>query len=250
MIPVALVYIGFLVAFLGFISLLKPLKFLRIRSRAQGAVVLVAGVLTVAVGMMLPSAKTRIAEPLTKLDDFVPVYQFSEFHSTRVAASRDRAYRAIKDITAGEILLFRTLTWLRRFGRPGPENILNAPERLPILDVATRTGFLLLAENPGDEIVVGTLVIAPRGWRAQHRPTPEDLKRLQEPGFALAAMNFRVEDSGPDACRVTTETRVYATDAGSRRAFARYWRIIYPGSALIRRMWLRGIRKRAEGAMP
>jgi len=45
---------------------------------------------------------------------------------------------------------------------------------------------------------------------------------------------------------LTTETRIYATDASSRRAFARYWRVIYPGSSLIRRMWLRAIKKTAE----
>jgi hypothetical protein len=58
------------------------------------------------------------------------------------------------------ILLFRTLTWLRRFGQPGPEGILDAPERLPLLEVATRTTFLLLAEEPEREVVVGTLVVA------------------------------------------------------------------------------------------
>lgn len=40
-------------------------------------------------------------------------------------APKERVYRAIREVTAGEILLFRTLTWLRRFGRPGPESILN-----------------------------------------------------------------------------------------------------------------------------
>jgi hypothetical protein len=246
MIGVVFVYAGFILAFLGFVSLLKPLKFLRIRSRPRGALVLLAGLLLTAIGMALPTRETRIAASRTRLDEFVPVYQFAEFHSTPVAASREQTYQAIKNVTAGEILLFRTLTSMRRFGRPGPESILNAPERLPLLDVATRTGFLLLAEDPGREIVVGTAVIAPRGWRPKNRPTPEGFKRLHEPGFALAAMNFRVEDAGPDSSRVTTETRVYATDPGSRRVFARYWRVIYPGSALIRRMWLRAIRLRAE----
>ncbi len=37
-----------------------------------------------------------------------------------------------------------------------------------------------------------------------------------------------------------------ATDAQARRRFACYWRVIYPGSALIRRMWLRAVKKRAE----
>jgi hypothetical protein len=45
---------------------------------------------------------------------------------------------------------------------------------------------------------------------------------------------------------VTTETRIYATDASAGRRFAPYWRVIYPGSALIRRMWLRAIAHRAE----
>jgi hypothetical protein len=41
---------------------------------------------------------------------------------------------------------------------------------------------------------------------------------------------------------------VFATDPASCRRFAVYWRVIYPGSALIRRMWLRAIRLRAERA--
>ena len=60
-------------------------------------------------------------------------------------------------------------------------------------------------------------------------------------------MNFRMEDEGGGWTRLTTETRIYATDASARRRFAAYWRLIYPGSALIRRTWLRAIRERAEG---
>ena len=45
-----------------------------------------------------------------------------------------------------------------------------------------------------------------------------------------------------------TGGRVHATDASARRRFAAYWRVIYPGSALIRRMWLRAIRVRAEAS--
>ena len=59
-------------------------------------------------------------------------------------------------------------------------------------------------------------------------------------------MNFLVEDAGPGVCLVTTETRVYATDPSAAGTFARYWRLIYPGRALIRRMWLRAIKQRAE----
>jgi hypothetical protein len=39
---------------------------------------------------------------------------------------------------------------------------------------------------------------------------------------------------------------VAASDARAERRFAAYWRVIYPGSAWIRRMWLRAIKARAE----
>jgi len=91
-------------------------------------------------------------------------------------------------------------------------------------------------------------VAAPRGWRPNkdNKPTPEDFKALHAQGFALGAMNFRVEDTANGGTLLTTETRIYATDDSVRRKFAVYWRVIYPGSALIRVMWLRAIQRRAE----
>jgi hypothetical protein len=58
-------------------------------------------------------------------------------------------------------------------------------------------------------------------------------------------MNFRVTPDGAGGSMVSTETRVFASDASARRRFAAYWRLIYPGSATIRRMWLRAIERRA-----
>jgi hypothetical protein len=246
----ALVYAGLIVALLGGVSLVKPLRFLGLQSRPQAAFLIGLGLFIAVVGAALPAREVRVAVARTRLDDFLPVYQFSEVHSIRVTAPKDRVYRAIKGVTPDEILFFRTLTWLRRLGRPGPENILNVPEGMPTLEVATRTGFLLLAEEPEREIVIGTVVVAPRGWRSKESPTPEDFKAVREPGFAVAAMNFQIEDVGPGACTVTTETRVYGTDGSARRRFARYWRVIYPGSALLRRMWLRAMKRRAEAPAP
>ncbi len=185
---------------------------------------------------------------VTRLDEFAPVWQFSEVHSIAVMATPDRAYSAIRAVTAGEIGLFRALTWLRRLGRPGPAGILNPPAHLPILDVATRSGFMLLADEPNREVVVGTVVIVPRG--AQRPATPEDFQTLGGPGYAKATLNFRIEPALPTGSIVTTETRVYAADARTRRRFGAYWWVIHPGSALIRRMWLRAIRRRAEGGPP
>jgi hypothetical protein len=246
MIAVAFLHAGLLTLLAAVLSLLKPLRFLGIRTRRTAALLLVPGLLLAAVGQVLPAPEQRVPVPHTRLDEFIPVYQFHEVHTTRVKASSEHVYLAIREVTAREILLFRTLTWLRRFGRPAPEGILNAPEHLPLLEVAVRTSFLELAAEPDHEIVIGTLVMAPAGWRPQSRPTPAGFQALDAPGFAKAAMNFRVEQAGPGVVEVITETRVYATDLRTCRRFAAYWRVIYPGSALLRRTWLRAIRLRAE----
>ncbi len=248
MLGVVLVYAGLVSAFIGAIATLWPLRILGLSSRRRGAALFALGVLLVVAGWALPAPEMRVASPSSRLDEFMPAWQFSEFHSTRVKAPPERVFRAVHEVTADEILFFRTLTWIRRFGRPGPESILNVPERRPLLEVATRTTFLQLAEEPSREIVVGTLVVAPRGTVIRER-TPAAFKALERPGFAKAAMNFRVEADGTGGSILSTETRVYATDGASKRRFAAYWRIIYPGSALIRRMWLRAIVRRAEAGV-
>lgn len=249
MIAVGLVYIGLLAVMFGGVSLFKPLAFCGIRSRRAGVLLLGLGLFLAGVGGELPASDTQVEVVQTQLDRFVPVYQFYEVHTLHIKAPKEQVYRAIKAVTADEITFFQTLTWIRRLGRPGPESILNAPGRLPLIEVATHTSFLLLAEEPNREIVLGTLVKTPPGFEPKRQPTPEDFRSIHNPGFAVAAMNFMVEDAGQDASLVTTETRVFATDASTRRSFAVYWRMIYPGSALIRRMWLRAIRRRAEAAI-
>jgi len=149
---------------------------------------------------------------------------------------------AIRAVTAREILFYRALTWVRRLGRPGPADILNPPPDRSLLDVATQTGFLLLAYEPGRETVFGKVVVTPPGVAS---PTTADAYRtLVGPGWARATMNFAIEPRRP-GCLVTTETRVHAADARTQRRFRVYWTLIYPGSALIRRMWLRAIRQRS-----
>ena len=88
------------------------------------------------------------------------------------------------------------------------------------------------------------MVISPRN--AIRPKAPDEFRTLPAPGYAKAVMNFRVDQSPLAMCVVTTETRVWASDAMTRRKFALYWWTIRLGSGLIRRMWLRAIRRRAE----
>jgi hypothetical protein len=241
---VLLLDLGLAAAFLGLLSLIKPLRFLRIRTRRAGALAMLAGIALAASAALLPTGPIHLDGPPMRIDEFIPVYQFGEHHEIRVHASIDRVYAAMRGVTANEIRLFRLLTWIRSPHLPGhgPASILNAPETKPILDVALRSGFVLVAEDPGREIVFGAVVCC-EGARAR---SGEALVGLREPGVAKALMNFHLVDEGGGWTHVVTETRVFATDKAAERRFGVYWRIIYPGSALIRRMWLRAIRARAE----
>jgi hypothetical protein len=241
----AVFYAGLAAAFLGLLAVLRPIRTLRL-TRARGASLAAAGLAVAVIGLLSPVPEHRVAQPVTRLDEFAPVYHFVEVHSTQVMASPEVVHRAARDVTAGEIPVFQLLTWIRRFGRSGSENILNVPDDAAILDVATRTGFLLLADDAPREILIGTVVLAPDGWTRADAPTAEAFKTLRGPGFATAAMNFLVTPDPSGGVRLSTETRVHATDSASRRRFGIYWRVIYPGSALIRRGWLRAIRLRAE----
>ncbi|HEX4575290.1 MAG TPA: hypothetical protein VH158_09175 [Gemmatimonadales bacterium] len=185
---------------------------------------------------------------MTRLDEFAPVWQFREVHTIAVGAPPAATYPAIKMVTASEIRFFRVLTWVRRLGRRGPPSTLNAPADLPLLGVATGSGFLLLADEPNREVVVGIVLIAPRA--ARRSVTPVEFRAVNGRGYAKAAMNFWIEPVGRARCVVTTETRVWAADAPTRWRFRLYWWVIRPGSGLIRRMWLRAIRQRAERVAP
>jgi hypothetical protein len=244
MIGAAIVYAGAIVAFTGLVCLIKPMRSVRIPTRRRAVAVAGAGVLAVAAGFLLPAAESRIARVESRLDEFTPAWQFSEFHSLRVDVPPDRVFDAIKRVRADEITLFRTLTWIRRGGQPLPESILNAGSRESLIDIATRTSFVRLVDDPPRELVVGTVVVAPPGRR--EAPTPELFHKSLPPGFALATMNFIVKPDGRGGSVVSTETRVFANSPSARRRFAAYWRVIYPGSALIRRMWLRAIQRRAS----
>jgi hypothetical protein len=58
--------------------------------------------------------------------------------------------------------------------------------------------------------------------------------------------SFTVEDAGAGWSVIRAETRVVATDPLTRRGMGRYWRLIVPGSGLLRLQWLEGIKHRAE----
>jgi hypothetical protein len=185
----------------------------------------------------------------TRLEELLPLYDFSERHGRLVAASPERTYAAIKAVTLGEMPLVRVLFDLRSLpALLARRRALPRAKDEPLLAQLLAFGFTLLAEDPNRELVAGVVgqMFRSGGETAAIRDGAE-FAAFGRPGFAKAAMSFLVVRQD-GRTRIETETRVLATDQDTRRAFGRYWRVIRPGSGAIRRSWLRAIARRASRA--
>jgi hypothetical protein len=180
-----------------------------------------------------------------KLDDLLPEWNFGETHAIDVAAPPQVALDAARHLAPRDSWLFIGLMTVREL----PAILLRRFPRLdldmPIVDQARELGFALVADGP-DALV---LCAVGRFWRFDSglRPiaTEREFLDFDEPGYAKVAFDFRAAPA-PRGARLSTETRIAATDPAARRTFGRYWRVIYPGSAAIRMSLLRAVRRRAE----
>ena len=129
---VVLVDAGIVGMLVGLLSIVKPLRFLRIRSRKMGAALVGVSVAVIITAMLVPVPLQRVTEVRTDLDRVAPEWQFNEFHAVTIRATPERVYQAIKEVPAADILFFRTLIRIRQFGRPLPESVQNAPTRGPM----------------------------------------------------------------------------------------------------------------------
>ncbi|MGH2399152.1 MAG: hypothetical protein ACRDFA_02900 [bacterium] len=182
----------------------------------------------------------------------MPRFEFHEVHSVVVRAKPPEIFTAIRSVTPAEMFLVGALFMLRAL----PHRLLGrgsgirpAPGR-PILEQALQGGFVMLAEAPGQEIVLGTVGAfwSLRGGPSVKLESAREFVDFTSPGYAKAAMNFSVTPMDMGRTCLRTETRILPTDTTARRRFARYWRIVHVGSALIRRMWLGAIKRRAEAS--
>jgi len=238
-VAVLLVYTGLAVAVAGAASLITSFPFFGIGDRVTSGTVLGLGALLAVAAALAPTGSKRWKGKPTRIDDVMPTYHFHEVHAIRVHASPDRVLRAIRAVTPQEIRFLRAFMGIRSFGR------VHLSKAAPFLETFSRWGYRVLVDEPDRELVAGGII---RFTRASPPvlTDPDSFLAFAEPGYAKVTLSFHVENLGGDWSRVTTQTRVLGTDENSRRRFGAYWRAIYPGSAIIRRMMLRGIKLRAE----
>lgn len=239
--PSVALYAGVVLLLAGLLSCLWPLAVFGIPSRKAGAAVALGGLAVAAAALAWPTAGgMRRASGQTALDRAMPVYSWSERHEVRVAGTLDAVERAARDVTFTDIRGLGLIMSIRQ-GR----KVRVAP--VPFLKSITAPGggFTLLADS-GGEFVAG---MAGKPWDSGRQPQLPDrpaFDAYQGPEGVKIAMNLRVAPDGPGWARVSTETRVLALDPASGARFERYWRAVYPGSALIRVAWLGAIERRLQ----
>ncbi len=236
---------GIAVAVVSLLCVIKPPRFLWIRSRLRSAIVFVLGAALAITAVLWPASIVRATGTRQRLDDFLPEYQFREYHEAVVKAPVDRVVEAARRVSLADM---PAAVWLMRVRALAGGRVAKRPiNPRPILDMMAQpgTGFLPLDVSDPREIVYG---MVGQPWTNQPPPritTAEQFQAFTAPGQIRVAFNIRIVDEGQGRVRLSTETRTLGNDAQSRRLFARYWRIIYPGSAIIRRVWLDAIAARA-----
>lgn len=240
-------YISVALALVGLVAAIRPLRRLRLRTRRAGSQLLICALTAALVALVWPHRLMPSQVSNMQLDTLMPSYHFNEVHSITVQAPPVKVYRAIKQVTPPEISLLSALFWLRSLGGCVDSRAGLQGRRSPILDELTAQGFVRLDEKPGRELVFG---VVGQFFRLQGGTVPvrdaSEFLEFARPGFVKATINFVVMDAGGGASQVVTETRILATDATAQRRFGWYWRLIHPGSRIIRVMWLRAIKQRSE----
>jgi hypothetical protein len=242
--PSYLAWAGIAAALAGLASLVRPLRFLGVRTRAHALAVAVGGVGLAVTAVLWPAHILRSTGTDQRLDRYLAEYQFSEYHEARVRAPVAAVAAAVRQVSLADMPAAVVLLRIR--AAAGGHFRGSPPDPRPILDTMFQpgSGFLALDVDDPRELVYGMV-----GFVHQPPPpvtTPEQFAAFASSGGIRVVFNLRVVPEDDGRVRVSTETRCLANGDEARRTFAGYWRLIYPGSAIIRRVWLDAIVDRAE----
>ncbi len=168
------------------------------------------------------------------IQTFLPYPRHTEIKRIFVNAKPEAAWETARHFDAAEIPWVKMLFGIRTL----PEWVFENKEPEPIsvgVDEVTKSGsgFRLLAEIPGREVVVGS---AGQFWHLNipfKNVAPEDFAQFNEPGWGKLAWAIAVEPYR-DGSTVCLELRTTATDERSWKNLSHYYNVIGIGSKLIR----------------
>ena len=183
------------------------------------------------------------------LDEILPDFDVTEAAHTIVRADGPTTFSAARDLDFLRVRtpLLTSAMWVRGL----PAKLAHRSDDVPptlVLSEETMPGWVLLGERPHEEIVFGAVGVF---WHPQiewHDVASDDFTAFDAPGFGKIACNFSVRAYGDHATLLSYECRTATTDTASRRAFARYWRVIRPFVAHIMRATVATVRDDVDQA--
>ena len=181
------------------------------------------------------------------IDEFLPQFEESKSYSVIIQAPPDKVYEVLKKSNVADSWVIRFLFGLRSIPAIlSGQHKFNDRQTVTIEDI-TQSGFMLLGEKPGQELVIG---VVGKFWKMSGNickdVLPEQFKKFSLPGFSKAVWNFYLESHGTSETDLSTETRIHCTDPNSAKKFKRYWTVIAPFSGLIRHEMLKIVKRESE----
>jgi len=178
------------------------------------------------------------------LDQFLPAPEVAEHHQIDIAAPADVVMAAASEFELLKSPIVRAILTARELALGGERDTRTHPTQL--LEQMKSIGWVVLAERPGREIVLGSVT---QPWLAApvFRSIPAaEFKDFAEPDYVKIAWTLRADPVDAAHSTFHTETRVSTTSAGARMRFRNYWSFVAPGVEVIRMAMLKPLRRAAE----
>ena len=182
------------------------------------------------------------------IDRFMPNPEVVEHNQIAIDAPADIVLSAAKDMELMNSPLIRSIIRARELVLGGEPDRRPLPS--PLLEQMRAIGWVVLAEMPGREIVVGAVT---QPWHTApvfRSIPPDEFRDFAEPGYVKIVWTLRAHPDGDSRSVFHTETRACTTDAEARARFRRYWSYVAPGVELIRLAMLRPLKSAAESSVP
>lgn len=244
-------WIGVIFIAIGVISCIKPLVFLFILNRIIATIVLCIGFLLSVISLLWP-AKVYHSKKGLEIDRILPEYIINEYHEVSIDAPIDVIKKAIQSTDISDVPIIHLLTKIRGIEKEKDKNMGDvATKNESDSNTFSTSDFNFYVVNPKELITVMILSSSMITNSSNRLSAPLQITKLEDfitfnkGGYVKVAVNFLFKESDNGQILLSTETRNWPITKKDAFIFAIYWRIIYPGSAIIRRVWLDTIKKRA-----
>jgi hypothetical protein len=189
---------------------------------------------------------------------YLPKAEFVGEVSVDIHAPASAIFDALKSVTVDDMPLAKWIATFRYLpsklrgevgGRIAPD-YANATEPF-LMTLQTEAGNIILAEDPGQELVIGAIGKFHNLFDQQmvQLAAPKEFLTFNDPQYQKLAMGIRVNPLGDHSgYRLTLTHRTHALSQAARWKFALYWIGIKPGGNFVSWLLLRAIKSLAEEA--